>query len=48
MQGTMEPVYLKPYQTKCEALIEEKRIKKLNRRSLIKLIGDNQILSHEP
>ncbi|MCE1201482.1 MAG: GIY-YIG nuclease family protein [Bacteroidia bacterium] len=44
-KGPWRLVYLKPYHTKREALIEEKRIKKLNRQSLLKLIGDNQIFS---
>ncbi|QFG53899.1 GIY-YIG nuclease family protein [Chryseobacterium sp.] len=32
-------VYIAPYQTKKEALVEEKRIKRLNRNSILKLIA---------
>lgn len=37
-QGPWELVYQKMFHTKREALLEEKRIKKLNRESIIKLI----------
>ena len=32
-------VYIAPYQTKKEALVAEKRIKRLNRNSILKLIA---------
>ncbi|MCF8254980.1 MAG: GIY-YIG nuclease family protein [Bacteroidia bacterium] len=38
-KGPWELVYVKGYQTKREALIEERRIKKLNRNSIEKLIA---------
>lgn len=37
-KGPWKLVYLKQFNTKKEALIQEKRIKKLNRRSVLKLI----------
>jgi len=38
-----ERVYLKSYDDKKEALIEERRLKKLNKRSLEKIINDNSL-----
>ncbi|HMM12793.1 MAG TPA: GIY-YIG nuclease family protein [Bacteroidales bacterium] len=38
-KGPWQLVYLKPFVLKREALIEERRLKRLNRRSLLKLIG---------
>ena len=46
-KGPWDLVYAKSFQTKREALIEEKRIKRLNKRSLeLLLAGDtNEVLS---
>lgn len=41
-KGPWELVYQKMFETKREALIEERRIKKLNRESLKKLIENQQ------
>lgn len=46
-KGPWQLVYLRPYQTRREALIEERRIKKFNRQSLLRLIGDNQNFDHD-
>ncbi|HSD14458.1 MAG TPA: GIY-YIG nuclease family protein [Flavobacterium sp.] len=40
-KGIWKIVYFKAYETKREALIEEKRLKKLNRKSLERLLGQN-------
>jgi putative endonuclease len=44
-RGPWKLVYTKEYGSKREALIEEKRIKRLNKASLLKLIGENTCLS---
>ena len=40
-KGPWELVYLKQYEDKKQVLIEEKRLKRLNRRSVEKLIQDS-------
>jgi putative endonuclease len=43
-RGPWELVYFKQYETKTEALIEERRLKKLNVLSLERLLNNNSVV----